>query len=138
MTIKNYIFALVGFLVIAMGAFLYTPALNVEGAAFTGTVARLDLATTTAVGPQAVPAARVFTTNTTCNARVITTQGASAVMISFGEPITPGNISSTSLSGTVGHLQLASTTVAYDSGIYGCGQWHVWAWASSTITVSEF
>src|SRR3990167_6920253 len=137
MTIKNYLSALIGLAVLIMGVFLYSPTLNVQGASFTGTVSRLDSATTTSVGPQAVLATRIFTANTDCDARVITTTGAN-IFISFGEPITPGNISSSTLANGVGHLQATSTTVVYDSGLYGCGQWHAWGPASSTITVSEF
>jgi hypothetical protein len=107
-----------------------------DGSAFTGTRAFLQLATTTAVGPQDGQDT-IFDSDETCNARVITTQGASAIMISFGDKVN-GDFSSTTLAGTIGHLQLASTTVVYDSGLYGCGRWTAYAWVSSTLSVSEF
>lgn len=135
--IKNYAIALLGILLIAFCAVIYSPAQNALGESFTGTVSRLDIATSTSVGNQAVPAIRLFTTNTDCDARVISTTG-SHIFISFGEPITPGNIASTTLANGVGHIQGASTTVAYDSGLYGCGQWHAWAPATTTITIAEF
>lgn len=108
------------------------------GGAFTGTASNLKVATTTTVGPQAVIRTQIFAANPQCKARVITTPGTSAIMISFGEPQTPGNISSTTLAGQVGHLQAASTTVEYDSEIYGCGLWRAYGYASTTLTVSEF
>jgi hypothetical protein len=37
----------------------------------------------------------------------------------------------------IGHLQAASTTVSYDSGIYGCNAVRIYSFASSIITVSE-
>lgn len=39
--------------------------------------------------------------------------------------------------GLYGHLQAASTTVAYDSGLYGCGLMKVYSFATQQITVSE-
>ena len=70
------------------------------------------------------------TTNNGCAARIITTT-ATPIMLEF-------TISaSTTASGTVGHLQGASTTVAYDGGQYGCGLWTAYAFATTTITVTE-
>lgn len=115
---------------------LFKPLYQANGSAFTGQATFLQIATTTAVGPQDGEDT-IFASNETCKARVVTTQGTSAIMLSFGDKIN-GDFSSTTLTGTIGHLQLASTTVAYDSGIYGCGRWTVFAWASSTLTVSEF
>lgn len=106
------------------------------GEAFTGTAAYLQIATTTAVGPQDGEDT-IFAANDTCKARVVTTRGDSAIMLSFGDK-TNGDFSSTTLSAGIGHLQAASTTVVYDSGLYGCGRWTAYAWVSSTISVSEF
>ena len=63
-----------------------------------------------------------------CTARIVSTVGG-AIMLSFGEASTTFNggadsgygVASTTLSGIVGHVQAASSTVVYDSGIYGCG-----------------
>ena len=74
-------------------------------------------------------------TDGSCKARVVTTRGSSAIMLSFGDTTGFG---STTLSGTAGHLQLASTTVVYDSGLYGCGRMTAFGWSSSTVTISEF
>ncbi len=116
---------------------LSTP--NADGAAFTGTASNVRLATTTVVGPQgsAVVKTQVFAANAACKSRVITTNGTSAIRISFKDIPGSGNIGSTTVGATVGHLQLASTTVAYDSEIYGCSTWNIWAWASTTLSVTE-
>ena len=128
-----------GILVLA-GVLLLKPMNTAFGGAFTGTSAYLQTSTTTVVGPQGAAAVKtqIFAENTACKARVVTTSGLSAVMISFDDIPAAGNVGSTTVSGTVGHWQAASTTVAYDSGIYGCGTWNAYGYASSTITVSEF
>lgn len=131
---------------IALAVFALTAVLMLKpfnqafGSAFTGQSSYLQSATTTVVGPQgaSVVKTQVFAENTACKSRVITTSGLSAIMISFDDIPAAGNVGSTTVSGTVGHWQAASTTVAYDSGIYGCGVWNVYGYASSTITVSEF
>lgn len=90
------------------------------------------VATTTAVGPQEKK--QLFSVSN-CNSRVVSTV-ASAVMLTFADP-SNGDVSSTTLSGVTGHLQAASTTVVYDSGLYGCGRVFAYAFASSTITTTE-
>jgi hypothetical protein len=85
-----------------------------------------------------------------CSSRVISTRGL-PITISMENTNTDGEqMSSTTLnaSGRTGIYQAASTTVAYDSGIYGCGAWYVRAIggldygdagdATTTITYSEF
>lgn len=72
----------------------------------------------------------VFATST-CSARVITTV-AKPIMITFS------SFNEATPSGVFGHYQAASTTVAYDSGVYGCGALKVYGFdASTTITVTE-
>lgn len=67
----------------------------------------------------------------TCASRVISTV-AQPVMITFTDN------AGQSPTGTYGHLQAASTSMAYDSGLYGCGALKVYGFvASTTITVSE-
>lgn len=115
------------------------PIVETLGAAMPGTAARMDMSTTTTVGPDVTPRTRIFTSDTDCKARVITTPGTSAITLAFEEaPSGMGNMSSTTLSGAVGHLQAASTTETYDAEIYGCGNWYAYGFASTTITVSEF
>lgn len=94
----------------------------------------LQSATTTAVGPDTVKTLFTDETSATCKSRVITTS-ASPIMISFDDTTGFG---STTISGAAGHLQAASTTVAYDSALYGCGLMSAFAFSSTTITVSSF
>lgn len=125
----------IGLILIAVVLF-FKPINSAIGAAFPGTISYLQIATTTAVGPQDGEDT-IFASNDSCKARVITTRGDSAIMLSFGDK-TNGDFSSTTLAATIGHLQSASTTVVYDSSLYGCGRWTAYAWVSSTISVSEF
>lgn len=70
------------------------------------------------------------TTSPNCSSRIITTLS-SAIMLTFSDKpgVTP--------SATVGHLQAASTTQVYDSGLYGCDAVRAYSFSSQTITVSE-
>lgn len=102
-----------------------------------GLPATQRIATTTSVGPQEI--ITIFSDKQSCSSRIIsTTDGTGqAIQVLFGDP-TNGDIASTSVSATVGHLQSASTTVMYDAGLYGCGRWTVYASATTTILLSEF
>ncbi len=118
------------------GVLLFKPMYQAYGSAFTGQASYLQTATTTTVGNQAVPATTIASAQTdgSCKARVITTNGI-GVYLSFGDTTGFG---STTLANAVGHWQPASTTVSYDSGIYGCGRLTGWATASTSLTVSQF
>lgn len=130
---------LIALSVLALSAILlFKPLYQTYGSAPSGQASHLQVATTTVVGPQdANDTIFSASADDSCKARVVSTTGLSAVMLVFGDP---GNndLSSTTLSGAVGHWQGASTTVAYDSGIYGCGRWSAYSYATQTITVSEF
>lgn len=72
-----------------------------------------------------------------CSARIISTIG-NNIAITFGG--TSSSTATSTISKTVasGNIQLASTTVAYDSGIYGCGYLGLYGYgATSTITITE-
>jgi hypothetical protein len=103
------------------------------GSAPSGLPAAYSTATTTQVGPDLN--VELFGANGQCSARIVSTQ-AQPVMLTFFDP-SEGNIASTTLSQTVGSVQAASTTAAYDSGLYGCGRVFGYAAASTTITVVE-
>lgn len=75
-------------------------------------------------------AALVFATST-CAARVISTTGASGIMIGFSDA--QGFVPT----GSIGHWQAASTTIAYDSGQYGCGAVRIYSGINQTLTVME-
>lgn len=67
-----------------------------------------------------------------CTARIITTSGATGGMM-----LTFGDYAAQTPTATFGHYQAASTTVAYDGGIYGCGLVKAFSFAAQTITVSD-
>ncbi len=74
-------------------------------------------------------ASTIFATST-CTARIISTQ-ASPIMLTFGD-----NQGATPTGG-YGNWQAASTTVAYDSGLYGCGAVKAYSYTASTLTLTE-
>src|SRR3990167_4345966 len=58
--------------------------------------------------------------NNSCSSRTISTASTS-IMLAFG---------SSTPSASFGHWQGASTTVAYDSGLYGLGHWRVYGFGT--------
>lgn len=75
-------------------------------------------------GTQAV----LFATSS-CSARIVSTASTS-IMLTFRDQDIP--------TAFYGHFQAASTTVAYDSGQYGCAGWRVFGFApAGGITISE-
>ena len=74
--------------------------------------------------------ASVLFATSTCAARIITTQ-ASPIMLTFSD------YAGQTPTALLGHLQAASTTVAYDSGLYGCGLVKAYSFTTATTTVSE-
>lgn len=85
---------------------------------------------TTSVAAVTGTASTVFATSSACAARMITTQG-SEIRVTFSD------YAGQSPTATFGHNQPASTTVAYDGGIYGCGLVKVFSYSNQTLTVSE-
>lgn len=131
--------ALIGIaLLMIAGVLLFKPFNSAESAGWMPVAQQF--ATSTLVGPQGTSVVKnqIFAENASCKSRIITTDGTSAIRISFDDIQSAGNLGSTTVSATLGFLQLASTTKEYDSAIYGCGVWNGWAWASTTLTVSEF
>ncbi len=113
---------------------------TVQGSAPSGLPASMHIATTTIVGPDGDVdgnnATTIFSARNSCSSRVITTN--EPILLSFGTPVNPEDMSSTTIAEQVGITQKASTTVAYDSGIYGCGRVTGYALSSTTLTVLEF
>src|SRR3990167_7046135 len=72
----------------------------------------------------------VIIATSTCSARIITTV-ASPIMLTFSD--FEGDVPTA----LFGHLQGASTTVSYDSGVYGCGLVKAYGFVSSAITVTD-
>jgi len=84
---------------------------------------------TTTLGYTVQVSQTVLFATSTCAARVVTTR-AQPIMLTFSD--VQGKVP-TAVSG---HLQLASTTVTYDSGQYGCGTFRVISATPSTDTIS--
>lgn len=129
---------LIGIIFVGIQGIQYTPQISLGGAG-EGLVARPVTSTTTVVGPQGAAAVKtqVFPATQDCASRVVSTVG-TPIMLSFNDIPSAGNVGSTTLSGTVGSVQGASTTVVYDAEQYGCGVWSGWATVSTTITTVEF
>lgn len=128
--VVSVIFATIVFSVIS---FLESP--KVASAANpAGYPAQVATTSILAVGPQANMYAFGTTTRESaynCSARVISTDY-QPIRISFA------SVSSTTLSTSVGIYQAASTTVAYDAALYGCGYVTVRGLnASTTIQLVE-
>lgn len=121
-----------GLAIIALGAILLLkPLYQAQGSAFPGSVATISTATTTTVGPDTN--VTIFSTNKSCTSRIITTNY-TAIRFTTGDVTGFG---STTLANGNGLTQAASTTVAYDGGIYGCGRWTAESIASTSITIIE-
>ena len=82
---------------------------------------------TVAVGPQEDKT--IFVLRQGCANRVVSSRE-TALMLSFTSSMNP--------SAVVGHQQSASTTISYDSDLFGCGPVTAFAYSSTTISVSEF
>lgn len=129
----------IGGMIIALGlaGLLYWGSSNepaeLKGAS--GIAGTQQFATSTTVGPE--ENIQLFASKGgSCGARVVSTKE-SAISITFADP-SNGDIASTTLTSMVGFYQAASTTIAYDAELYGCGRWFGHSSASSTITVAEF
>lgn len=72
---------------------------------------------------------RLFATSTACASRIISTAGGGGILLTFADDDIPTS--------SYGHWQGASTTVAYDSGLYGCGAVRGYSSVSQTITLTE-
>lgn len=121
--------ALVAILVACFAVVSFTSGIGVGGAAEPNFHAsRGDMATTSAGIYSAVEIAAKVTARP-CASRVITTY--TDMSLSFDGDFAP--------TATVGHLQAGTTTVTYDSAIYGCGAIDAIAKsATSTVSVTTF
>ena len=78
----------------------------------------------------------LFSTSTNCASRIITT-GSTSIFFTLFDVATTSVTGTSGLSGPYGHEQAASTTVVYDSGLYGCGRWKVKANSAGSIYITE-
>lgn len=126
MTHTSYKYGMIGAIFIAalvcLMAIAFRPAF---ASAPSGLPANLTSAASLTVSTTAL---QLAATSTTCSARIVST-GNSAVMLGFSA------YAGTTTTGSVGVWQGASTTVAYDSGLYGCGQLSAYSYTSSLVDV---
>lgn len=118
---------------------LMKPTDTAFGGAFTGSAAYLQIATSSALTANTNKVILAARTDGACKSRVVTVPGSvtGGINLIFGDT-TNGNISSTTLSSSIGHYQAASTTETYDGELFGCGMMVARSWTTGTITVSEF
>lgn len=120
MNVLKVLFAVLVIALLAVIAFRVLPiGLNL-GQAPSGLPSAAATSTSRLVGLAAV---ELFPEALNCATTIIGTKS-EPIMISFSGVFDQvGNIgvASSSLSGSIGFVQAASTTVAYDSGLYGCG-----------------
>lgn len=128
MTLTRNTFALI--ISLALLTIAAVLAFAVPSSALGSAPSGLQATVATSSNPTVTSSASVVFATSTCAARIIST-GASAVMLTFSD-----NQGKTPTA-TYGHLQSASTTVAYDSGLYGCGLVKAYSFASQAITVTE-
>lgn len=131
LTLPTYILA--GAILLLASALFFTQSASTE-AGWWGWQSHIQSATTTTVGPDTNVTLFADQVSATCHSRIVTTRG-SAIVISFDDVTGYG---STTMALTDGHIQASSTTVAYDSGTYGCGRMTALGWSSTTITTSSF
>ena len=74
--------------------------------------------------------AKVAIATSSCTARIISTTN-SAIMITFSD------YNNTAPTGILGVWQAASTTVGYDSGIYGCGLVKIFSYTTAPVTITD-
>lgn len=112
--------ALIALLIAILGVLTGTQVANL-GAETTGVATAAATTSTATVSGGGVT--QLFSESPRCDSRIISTAG-EPITLSFGSTSPFGGAQATStLQQGKGHLQAASTTVAYDSGIYGCGIW---------------
>ena len=131
---KFYALVFGGLIGLGLYAFVTENNVNIPVLGGAGNASHLQVATTTAIGPDEV--ITLFSDTENCKARVVSTV-ASPIMLIFGDPVN-GDLASTTLSGVLGHVQSASTTVTYSSDDLGCGRISAFGFASTTITTSSF
>ena len=132
MTSKIFLSGILSVAVVALIALFYSTSQPAVGSGYIGWPVHLQTATTTTVGPDTN--VTLFADAADCKSRVVSTRG-SAIVVSFGDTAGYG---STTMALSDGHLQAASTTVAYESGTYGCGRMTALGYSSTTITTSSF
>lgn len=102
---------------------------QVKGAAPMGM--RADSGSTSYITLASHTAVQIFATST-CVSRIIGTASTSLRMTLSDSATNPAS--------GVGHVHSGSTTVMYDSGLYGCGLWRIYnpSDSAASTTITEF
>ena len=119
--IKNIIAVLIGISFIAFAIiFTLNSPQQIKAEATSGLPATLATSSPRQVGTSTTPTI-LAQGNNVCTSRVISTTN-QPIMLSFGFAYDQNGVyGSTTLSQNQGIFQAASSTIAYDSGLYGCG-----------------
>ena len=133
MTLQNKI-VLTGVIALAVTLLMFFMFFTVQQSALSGAPSGIPTTVATTSQHLATPGSlnviSLLIGTSSCNSRIISTR-ASEVMLGFSD--VQGFVPTAS----IGHQQAASTTVAYDSGSYGCGAIRVFSYATSTVTITE-
>ena len=133
MTINNAILSVLAFAILLLASVVMFKPLY-QSFAEGWTPVHIQSATSTSVGIYAPVTLFADESSPTCHNRVVSTNH--DIRLSFDQVTGHG---SSTLSATVGHIQLASTSVSYDSALFGCGQMTARAiTATTTVTISSF
>lgn len=129
MTLTKITLVLGGALIaLTVSYFLFANAVPTYGSAPSGLPATVATTSNPVVGTTAVT---IIATSSACTSRIIST-GSYPIMLTFSD------YANQTPTGSFGFFQGASTTVAYDSGIYGCGLVKAYGYTGNiNITVSE-
>ncbi len=100
------------------------------GAATSGLPGRIA---TTSISIIAAGGVNTLIATSSCVARIVSTQAASGVYLTMSDYAGQ----SPSGTGNLGFWQGASTTVAYDSGVYGCGLVKAYSFGAQVLTLSD-
>ena len=143
---KKILLAISAFIFILTGAIYYFPAVKepveetpeVLAGVSQGTQGDIATSTRFTVGATAVVITRGATATSTCSNRIITTRSSQLELAFATTSIGAADryFSAPAGAGT-GHLQLASTTVVYDSQFYGCGAIQAYSYTTQDITFTE-
>ena len=130
-------------LIIAFLVVIVSKQQDTKAQAPSGSFATLATSSSRQVGTSTTPTI-LAKGNTTCSSRVISTRD-QPIMLSFGFAYNQAGVyGTTTLSQNQGIFQAASSTVGYDSGLYGCGTTSAISVgidvkiATSTVTINEF
>jgi hypothetical protein len=130
-TTSNYVLIAVSTVLLIIATILYVRSSPYAGAsAPIGLPASVTNATTSNLQVSNAGTKTLFATSSGCSARIIST-ATTSLMLTFTDNL------GQSPSAIFGVWQAASTTVAYDSGLYGCGLVKGFSFGTGMITLFE-